>query len=557
MPLPEHVRSRVLERACRVLNAEYDAFGHAWRKLPQGEAEWRTHPQSGYEFPGGPWWTVPDLPPSVDIKDVWEPGRFTWVYDLIRAFAGTGDSRFAAAFHHQLNAWATSNPPFRGPQWACGQETAIRALAILHGDAAFTARSDDESRQIADVLGWSGERIADAIGYGLCQRNNHGISESAGLVHLGLRLQHAHPDASRWLQLGRQYLAEQILDQFAEDGWYAQHSFAYMRVALEQALVAQRVLAQHALSLPADCLDRLRQGVALLAAVAAGGSGIVPNHGANDGGRVVPYSTAPLRDFRPTLTLGAIVLRCQLPADLRPDPEVVAWLGVEPPPRGSARPDGVRFGRSGWAVARVGRASVFLRAGTLRHRPSHLDQLHIDVRFGEEEVITDAGTYAYNAAPPWNNGLASAIAHNGPVLDDREPAERGPRFLWRSWPEAQLLRCEYDGTVAVLAGEVPGRSRRTVEVRDQQVTVIDQIVDPQTRVTQITWLLHPSCVGRVSIEADGCEAIAAQEGRVDGWFSPTYGLRLPSRAMRIRRTVDAIPATVTTTIRPGRMDNRL
>jgi heparinase II/III-like protein len=543
-------RSRIVSRGRRVVDGWHEAYGHDWRRLPRDQQSWSTHP-NGYRFPSGDWWTIPHLPPQADIKDVWEPGRFLWAYDLIRAYAVTADMAFASAFHERFASWHDANPPFRGVHWSCGQETAIRALAILHAEDALPlpeSGADAAARRIQNVLAWSGERIADAIGYGLSQRNNHGISEAAALVHLGLRLRGAHPDATQWLKNGLRDLHEQIRDQFAADGWYAQHSFTYQRVALEQALLAQRALAAAGDSLSPDTLGRLERSVDLLTAIVCADTGAVPNHGSNDGARIAPFSSAGYRDFRPLLTLASIVLGRPLPADLPVDSEVVAWIGGAVPAPADRRWDGVVTGASGWAVARVNSAMAFIRAGTYTHRPSHLDLLHVNVRFDDRDVVTDPGTYAYNAPRPWNNGLVSARVHNAPIVDDQEPAERGARFLWYSWPSAVLVRTEYRTERAVVVAEIPGRVRREVQVARDSVTVVDQLLDRSARTMQVSWLLHPG-VRESVVEAEGAEVIDAREGSVDAWFSPTYGCRVPSRVVRIRRDLSRDGDTIRTVIR--------
>jgi hypothetical protein len=546
--VPEERKTLAIERGRKVVTGWYEAYGHEWRRLPADAKGWRTHPGTGYEFSMGPWWTIPLLPPNADIKDVWEPGRFGWVYDLVRAYALSHDETFARAFDERLAAFIDANPPFRGVQWACGQETAIRAIAVLHAQDGLprpSGGSETAARRITTLLAWSGERIADAIGYGLSQRNNHGISEASGLIQIALRLGDAHPSAGEWLSKGQRFLSEQIRDQFAPDGWYAQHSFTYMRVALEQALHAQRALEAHGLSLPADALRRLDSAVALLVSVVDGRSGVVPNHGANDGARVVPLSTADFRDFRPLLTLASLVRNRPLPTDIPPDSEVLNWLGRESPPPAPARRDGVEVGSSGWAVARVEGASLFIRAGRYSHRPSHIDPLHIDVRFEGMEVITDAGTFAYNAPAPWKNALAAAYLHNGPLLDGIEPAQRGPRFLWYSWPNAGIVDTTYERVTATVIAEAPGRVRRSITVNGSAITVVDHVLAPSASMVGVTWLLHPS-VNPNCVEVPDAETVRAKEGDVTAWFSPTYGLRVASIAIRANRP--AAPGTELRTV---------
>lgn len=510
--------------ARRVAAGAYRAFGGAWAVLPTGAA-WHLHDGSGHRFPSaGPWWRVSHLASYADIKEVWEPARFGWVHDLVTGFLLTGDPGLSEAFHRHLEDWIEANPPFQGVHWSCGQETAIRALALLHAEANLPAPEPAAARRLSDLLAASAERIDDGIGYALSQRNNHGISESAGLVHLGLRFRGHHPEAEGWAQRGRRLLEAQILDQFADDGWYIQHSFTYLRIALEQALLARRALRFAGWDLGAGALERLRQGARLLAEVVDAESGEAPNHGANDGAWLLPLGGAAYRDMRPTLTLAALELGLPLPADLAPDPVMTGWMGGEVP-RSPARSDGVARGASGWASVRRGRVQAFLRAGHYTSRPSHLDALHLDVRIDGREVVVDPGTFAYNDPPPWRNPLVTARVHNGPLVDDREPALRGPRFLWYSWPEAHLLRGEARRDRSILEAEVPGAAHRRVVITDDSLEIEDLLLAEGEHALTARWTLPPG----VSPDRLATEPLPrvrpAREGSIEGWVSTGYRRR--------------------------------
>lgn len=534
-------RRLALERGQNVVGGRYQAYGHEWRSLPQTALQWRSAPRGGHEFPENAWWTLPHVSAATDIKDVWEPARFGWVYDLIRAYSVSAAVEYAEAFHRYFSSWQDAVMPFRGVHSVCGQEIAIRCLAVLHAMDCLPLpqRNAAAARQrIADFLGWSGERIADGIGYGLSQRNNHGISEACGLIHIGFRLREAHPHAPDWLRQGRRLLEEQIGDQFAGDGWYSQHSFTYMRLALEQALLAQRALLANGMTLPARSLDLLTASFRLLSLVVDPLTGRVPNHGANDGGRAAMLSSADYHDFRPVLTLASLILKTPLPADLAPDPDIVLWLGGAVPSVAAAQADGAWMGASGWVVARIAGTAVFMWAGLYRHRPSQMDALHLDVRFRHVETITDPGTFAYNAPPPWRNPLTSARYHNAPLLDDREPGERGPRFLWYSWPKARVRSVFHREDRAVIVAEVPGRVQRRVDVAADRVEVVDSVLDSSVASMRVAWLLHPDCRNPDCVHMPGSVRVSAVEGDVEGWFSPTYGLRVPAEviAVEVRRS---------------------
>ncbi len=541
-------RAAAVERAERVVAGEYLAYGGEWRAFPADAAGWLGGGSRGEA--GTPWWRVRHLGAGGDVKDLWEPARFAWAYDLARAHLLTGDARYAAAFHERLAHWWASSPPFRSVHWSCGQETAIRAAALLQAEAAFADAPGVEERdraRLTEALAASGERIADAVGYAVSQRNNHGISEAAGLVMLGSRFEGRHPEAHRWLRTGRALLDRLVREQFAPDGWYVQHSFNYQRVALDGCVLAARALGGRGdAALGAEARARLGAALELLAVVMHSPSGEVPNHGANDGAWIHPVSLAPQADFRPTLTAVSAAYGIPLPAGVVPDPEVAAWLGVPAPAPGPPPADVVRAGPSGWAAARVGETHVFLRAGRYASRPGHIDSLHLDVRVGGAPVVVDAGTFAYNAPPPWRNGLAAAAVHNGPLVDGREPGVRGPRFLWYVWPRADLLEARLEDGEAVLVAEVPGVVRRTVRATPAGVSVEDRPLAPGVRQLAVRWLLHPEADPALVRVEGGSDTVAAEEGGVAGWYSPTYGVRLPSRLVEARRRVGPGEAVRTT-----------
>lgn len=540
-----------LARADRVVEGEYQAFRHTWRPLPETPEDWLRQPTSGQTAPReAPWWKAEHLQRSFgDIKEVWEPARFGWLYDLVRGYLVTENDRYARAALHHITQWAESAPPFRGLHWSCGQETAIRAVALLYAEANLSdapSWAQTDRKRVAGLLAASGERIADAIGYAVSQRNNHALSEATGLVMLGVRFRNHHPEAEEWLATGHAWLDRLIPEQFAADGWYIQHSFTYARLAIEQCALAEHALRYTGRQLTTSSVRRILAATNLLASVTDAETGHVPVHGANDGAYVLPVSLAEYRDFRPVLTAVATTWEWPIPAGMLSNPEVPVWLGGSSPTVSAERKRGLAVGPSGWAVASVGETQVFLRAGRYASRPAHLDSLHITVRFGLQEVVVDAGSYSYNARPPWNNGLTTAAAHNGPLLDGREPGIRGPRFLWYQWPQAGIVDAESTSDEVRLVAERAGVVRRSVRVRDGLVEVQDEALAPGS--LQTTWLLAPG-VSPLCIDVGdaGHQLVAAQEGAVAGWVSPHYGERIPSQSVTATSS-SSVRATIVTRI---------
>src|SRR6202043_3831899 len=49
--LPAARIDEMLRRGHMVSSGSYEAYGHRWRRFPCGPLEWRTHPDTGFEFP--------------------------------------------------------------------------------------------------------------------------------------------------------------------------------------------------------------------------------------------------------------------------------------------------------------------------------------------------------------------------------------------------------------------------------------------------------------------------------------------------------------------------
>ena len=543
----DHARAR--ERANRVIAGEHEAYRWTWAPRPAAAEAWSVNPLTGRRYPDVPWFKVPHYQPGVgDIKAVWEASRFAWAYDLMRAWMIDRDERAAEVFWTDLETFLDGTPPFRGVQWACGQETAIRAMAWLWAECAFAdapASTPARLARLRTVLAWAGERILDGHDWAASQRNNHGISEAAGLIALGARFHDADPRARGWLERGQALLERYIDDQLAPDGWFIQHSFTYARLALDQIVLAQRVLHSRGESLGARATERVRATIRLLIEVMDPATGHVPLHGANDGAFVLPLTTAPYRDFRPSLTAAASTFGEPLPRSVSADAEVLAWLGAGDVMRtDDPEVPRLRTGASGWAHAVTQGARLFARAGAYRSRPGHVDPLHVDIWLDGEPVAVDAGTYRYNDAPPWNNGLADATVHNTLSIEGHPAAVRGPRFLWLQWPAARIREASLaaNGTIRIVMENLSWRSRRWRHTREcivgsQDVTVIDELHAPASAplTATVQWLLDgPREALRVEpvTGADVVESSGDPRSTL-GWISEGYGSRRPARSVRV------------------------
>ena len=233
-------------------------------------ANWFRNPATGQRVsPDRPWTTMRFASPDYgDLKFILEPSRFLFVYPLARAYALSGEERFAEAFWSAAEDWARHNPPMSGPLWICGQESSLRILAWSFGLHAFIhapATTPERVARIVSMIASHAWRTEQTLGYARSQRSNHLVSEAVGLWTAGT-LYPELKDASAWRNVGAQLLREAVLDQITPEGAYLQDSFNYQRMVLHLLLWTLRLAEIHAIQLHRDIRERATAAFELQAA---------------------------------------------------------------------------------------------------------------------------------------------------------------------------------------------------------------------------------------------------------------------------------------------------
>jgi hypothetical protein len=406
--------------------------------------------------------------------------------------------------------------------------------------------------------------------YARAQNNNHLVSEALGLYLAGASLPD-HPRAAAWRSGGWRWLNRALQAQILPDGTYSQHSLNYHRLMLHAGL--QGLLPGG--SYPAATRKKLATATNWLLAQVDPLSGRAPNLGANDGALILPLSPGGQGDYRPVAQAAARAFLGGPALPPGPWDETCLWLGlpVETEEQNPLPPDSPAVHRLG-----DGESWATLRAVRFVGRPSHSDQLHIDLWWRGENIAMDAGTYRYTALPPWDNALAFTLVHNTVEVNGQNQMLRAGRFLWLDWAQASLVDT-HNLPGEVLAAQHDGYQHmgllhRRVLRRDgtQHWLVTDQMRDAPTRrmdvkrgtsyTFRLHWLLpdwpwqregstitlsHPgggsfslalsSMTGGQPVkEAETVSLVRAGEALagpkavppVLGWYSPTYNTRLPA-----------------------------
>lgn len=523
-------------------------------------------------------WTILERkPPQKDIKLIWEIGRFGWAITLARAYAFSGDPTYATAFWEKTLHFLEAHPPYLGRQWQSAQEVAIRLMVLVFCDRALAsapASTIERRRRLWQAVAEHAQRIPPTFVYARAQNNNHLLSEAAGLLTAGVYLQD-HPQAQKWQEMGWRWLNWGFQHQIDEFGTYVQHSVNYHRLMLQLALFADQLRREMGnLAWEEITQDRLAAAVRWLWALTDSDSGQTPNFGANDGAYIFPLSSLPHNDYRPVVDAAA---KAFLQQDIYAQPdlsEMAGWFGLqsgeEPSPRQPQALDMLRIEQPN------GRA--FIHTAHFGDRPSHADQLHVDLWWRGVNIAADPGTYQYNAPPPWDNALATARVHNTLTLDGRDQMQRAGRFLWLDWAQAEVLAYEVDGegALAWVTAEHDGYRKlgalhqRTLMRMANGWAITDRLLpygkrDKRVHTACISWLLpdwewHFSAdhelvlIGKkfsFSLELDGFNEINIfRAGKnlhgdleaqvVYGWNALLYGEKEPALQM-VARAAGVLP----------------
>jgi asparagine synthase (glutamine-hydrolysing) len=248
----------------------------------------------------------------------------------------------------------------------------------------------------------------------------------------------------------------------------------------------------------------------------------MPNYGANDGTLVLPLSTCSYADYRPSLQAAHYLIHREFLFEKGSWDETAAWIcGTEGQEHGSRAEVGLDanldestgdatssisvttnsdFGGSGYIKLEGRQSFGMLRAAEYRDRPSHADQLHLDLWWRGENVLCDAGSFLYSGQALWTNALSKTTVHNTVTLEDRDQMTRAGQFLWLDWAQARSIEYEvgnrakaaeasHDGYARI--GAMHRRSVLCVKDHDLWI-VVDDLTGTYSGNIRLNWLF-PDC----------------------------------------------------------------
>lgn len=429
-----------------------------------------------------------------DVKPYWEVSRMYWLPQFALA-ARNGDRGSADRAEQWLQDWISNNPPFRGINWACAQEAAIRLMNLALSELILgTWHSPTPATKW--LIETHARRIQPTLSYALAQDNNHGTAEACALFIAGTwgKLW-TMPGAEQIARTGGKWLNNRALRMIQPDGSPAQYSTTYHRANLEcfcmAGLWAMRTENE---CLGADETARVIEGARWLHSITDPETGDAPNIGANDGSHLFNVSGTAYRDFRPTVAMAAALFDCARPWPNYEDPRL-AELDI---PIGSniwINPVSTDSSYGGFVLLRKEKAIALMRYPRFKFRPSQSDLLHLDLWIDGKNLLRDAGTYSYNTDPQWSNYFGGAASHNTVQFDGRDQMPRLSRFLFGDWLTTERLQSlQDDGQAAQFAASYRdskgARHQRWVSLQVTKLLVKDDVKGFADKAV-LRWRLMP------------------------------------------------------------------
>lgn len=423
-------------KADNVLNGVFQAFSHSNVNYKLNEKmNWHYQPITKQQVVRTlSWHKIPDFGKVGDIKLIWEASRFSFVVDFIQAYNQTQDEKYARGCIDLMINWVKENPYPLGVNYKCGQEVSFRLfmwiLALTHFDRYIT---DEEKEILYKNCYISLLRIDANISYATkCVKNNHSISESAGLLIGGLFFS-GFPESKRWVAKGEKSLLKETAYQIEDDGSYIQHSFNYHRLTMD--VLSFSFWISHQLGYEASTVlkQRHKQLYQFISAF-VDKNGSVPNYGSNDGAYLFPLTNYP--DFRSSINFASAINERKIM--FQGNDAHIRFFGINNTTV-LEKIHNFSFPQSGYIQLINKEQRIFIRCSKYKNRPAHSDAMHVDINIGGKNIFCDSGTFSYNTDPDLKKQFVSICGHNTVCIGNKDYLIPVLNFGAVNWPNAKVV----------------------------------------------------------------------------------------------------------------------
>lgn len=475
LPNPE-----LKEKATRILNGEICFFSSEWKNLGI-DYNWITNPENSFVYDSSIHWSeINDFNElNGDIKYVWEKSRFAYLLTIMRYDYHFNEDHSAFVFA-DIESWIDANPINQGPNWKCSQEISLRMfnwmylLSFYKNAGALTEPLWDK---IQHVIYWSLHHVYNHINFSrIAVRNNHAITETL-IMALSEMLFPFIPETKKWAKYGRKWLENEIEYQVYDDGTFLQFSTNYNRVLVQLLSLGIAIAEKNNHPFSENVYSKAYKTLNFLYQCLQNENGFLPNYGANDGALFFPLTDTDFRDYRPQLnTLHYILTGGELFC-CKEVQEDLLWVlnnrnTVHNFKQLKQELGTISFDHGGYYICRTENTFTFIRCGSHKDRPSHADNLHIDVWVKGENILRDSGSYKYNTDKVIVDCLTGTRGHNTVLVNNMSQMLKGSRFIWFYWSQCLASKWTEDKNYFIFNGSISAfRYLNKEAVHNRQVKI--------------------------------------------------------------------------------------
>ena len=269
---------------------------------------WNLDPTTGYTWPINTHWSQINIndPQYGDIKYNWELNRHQHLITLGRAYARSGNEKYAEAFARHIESWIDQNPHEMSSNWYSNLEIALRAISWVFAwnffkDSKYFTESLKEKFLVTLYL--MAEHIDKNLNFSkYCISNDHIIGDCVGLLAFSISFPQ-FKNTEKWRNNAIKELWRQLDRQVFEDGSYFAYSVNYHRFVTQFYLLTIKLLRENKIDIPKEVLLKVEKMLDFLNVLILP-DGSVPNLGEIDGGVAYKFDDLPFYDYRAVITTG-------------------------------------------------------------------------------------------------------------------------------------------------------------------------------------------------------------------------------------------------------------
>ena len=526
--------------------------------------DWVTNPDNQYKYDISKHWSeVADLSSEAgDIKYVWEKSRFSYLYDIIRYDYHFGTDCSELVFW-EIENWIVANPINQGPNFKCSQEISLRTLNWLFAIYYYKnsiALTEERFQKLLHVIYWQIKHDYANINFSRkTVRNNHAVTECL-MLYLGGLLLPFLPEAKLWKSKGKQWFEEEIAYQVYRDGTFLQFSHNYQRVLVQLLTWAFYLSDANGDRFSSVVYERAQKTLEYLYQCQEQANGYLPNYGANDGALFFKLNDAVYRDYRPQLNALYYYFKHENLYKDSISHEDIHWYIANIKNRHTTtdfilqKREISQYTEGGIYLIRDTDSLTFLKCTQYKDRPSHSDNLHIDIWYKGENILLDSGTYKYNTEPQLVRYFSGTAGHNTVMLGDNDQMLKGPRFIWLNWNKSKEVKIEDKGAYWIFEGQVhefkhlgnnTNHTRQVSKYKGQAIWEITDNVEHATNLPMIQiWNVAYDFTEKFDIKAFDTEGVAILPIYVQGYYSGLYGVKENSKIIRFVSSGKSIKTTI-------------